>query len=457
MGNFLDNFNEESYDTSNKQNKAKQQKKKVAHVEQENSKDFGKHEKAEKLHESQEAIATKNSQFAEVPETVEDFHQVEIDTTYHKKRQKKLLAGIALLATVCILGGLIWNYSQLVRLPNWVGKPVADLQKWSVQHKIQLEVSEKFDVKGDEGSVLHQKQAPDGKIRKGSTLDVTVSKGADPDEQLRLPEFSRMSEALIKTWIADNKANNMKIISEFHDEQPKGTFLRTEFKSANKDASNYLRKDYATIYVSKGKEVFEKNIIVPDFSDKYKAEVEKWAEENTITITYEEVAGTEDNIGKIVSQSIAAKEKVAKHDEMTVQVSLGKAAIVPWFGSMLKSEVQSYTKDGLSVQVHEQYSSTVAYGEMIYQSEAEGTELTGNDKMVTVVFSLGRPYLEDLKGMTENTLAPYFYNFKENGVELTYTLHYEANEEMPKGTVIRASRGAGYIESGTHIDIYISN
>ena len=71
------------------------------------------------------------------------------------------------------------------------------------------------------------------------------------------------------------------------------------------------------------RKVFEKNIEVPDFFKKTKTEVETWVATNKIKMSYEEVASDTVEEGQIVSQSVAAKAKVAKEDEMTVQVSLG--------------------------------------------------------------------------------------------------------------------------------------
>ncbi len=42
----------------------------------------------------------------------------------------------------------------------------------------------------------------------------------------------------------------------------------------------YKRQDNANVYFSKGEEVFEEDIEVPDFVNKNKEEVEQWAETN---------------------------------------------------------------------------------------------------------------------------------------------------------------------------------
>lgn len=390
----------------------------------------------------------------EVEEEV--FQTVEIDENYAKKKKQKLFLAIGGGAVILISCIALFFVTQQIKMPDWINKPASDMSKWAIENKLTINKIEIYDKAIDEGNVVETAVKAGKKVWKGKSFQATISKGADPEEDLPIPDFSKMSENLIKQWIADEKATNMKIIQEFNDTAKKGAYLKTTFRSQDVNAQNYKRKDYATVYVSKGKEVFEKNIVVPDFKGKMQAEIENWAKEQSVEVTFVEVASTDKDMGQAVGQSIAPKEKIAKHDSITIDISIGKAAIVPWFGNMIKTEAMTYNKDGLMVRVTDQYSSTVPYGDMIYQSVSEGTSLTGDDKEVEVVYSLGKPYMEDLTGRTENTIAEYFYQFKAGGINATYTIHYEKNDEAPRGTVVRNSHANSYVWDGVHVDIYVS-
>ncbi len=127
----------------------------------------------------------------------------------------------------------------------------------------------------------------------------------------------------------------------------KANLLSLPLGMSDIDETEYQRKDSAAVYYSKGEEVFEKNITIPDFTGVAKEEVEKWAETNEIDMTYEEADSDTVEAGFIISQSETPDEKIAKRDKMEVVVSLGKATIVPNFAGLTAEEAAvSYPRFG---------------------------------------------------------------------------------------------------------------
>ena len=95
--------------------------------------------------------------------------------------------------------------------------------------------------------------------------------------------------------------------------------------------------------------------------------------------------------------------------------------------------------EGLTVMVLKRYSDTVRYGGVISQSEPAGTELIGDTAQVTVIYSLGRPYLEDLRGQSQSILAQYFYDYSSQGAFIDYQVIY-LDSSAPKGEIIYMSQ-----------------
>ena len=381
--------------------------------------------------------------------------ETEIDTTYKKKKLIRygIIAGSTLVACLTIFA--VFYFSNQVTMPNFVDKTFADAKTWAVKNRIELDVEQEFSLEKDDTVVLSQGVDADKGVQKGSVVKMKISKGADQEEKVKLPDFSTMKGTAIEEWLKKNRTDNIKVVKEFSDTIENNTFLRLEFKNSAITPDTYIRKEGATLYISKGKEVFEKNISVPNFSKKMKAEVETWAQTNKIEMTYEESDSDTIDVGQIISQSIPENEKIAKNDKMTVQVSLGKAAVVPWFGSMTKEEALQYTDGGLMVVVREAYSTTVAYGDVVTQSESSGARLTGTEKKVTVTYSVGRPYVEDLTMMKEKDLVAYFYDFKAKGADITYTVHY-VSSELPRGSIVNSSKNSEYLSMSDHVDVYVS-
>lgn len=382
--------------------------------------------------------------------------EVEIDKNYHKKKLIRygIIGGSAVL--VCILAFLAFLFFNQVQVKNFVGTPVSELKTWALKNNIEVETEMVFSIEQDENMIVSQDIPEGSNIQKGSVIKVQVSKGANPDERIALPDFSKMNTAQVKAWVDTNKANNVKVIEQFDENVPKGTYLKMEFKDKTVTAATYTRADGLSIYMSKGKEVFEKNIDVPDFTNKSKAEVEAWAKTNMIEMTYDEASSDTVPAEMIVSQSIKAGDKVAKKDKMTVVVSVGKASIVPWFGNATAETAGDLgAQNDLQVTVVTEYSENTPYGDLIWQSESSGTYLTGTNKSVKVYYSLGRPYVENLIGHQENELPAYFFNFKSKNANITYTVKYVSSSE-PKGTIVWMSKYSEYVGMNTHIEIHVS-
>ncbi|WP_429950142.1 PASTA domain-containing protein [Enterococcus sp. AZ101] len=381
----------------------------------------------------------------------------EIDPTYHKKRkQKMILSGILSVLVLCLV---YFAYYQMthVKLPDFTGKDLAEARAWATENKLKLTVEQTYNKEIDINKVISQNSKQGSKLKKGAELTVKSSLGADPEEKVALPDFMTMKKSEAEKWIKDNQADNVSLIDEYSDSIEKGKAIRFEIvnKEVNKD--NYKRKDKANMYYSKGKETFEKNISVPDFTKKMKSEVESWAKTNDIKVTYEEASSAEVPAESIISQSIAKDQKVAKKDSMTVTVSLGKGYVVPNFAEYTQEEAATAV-EGLTVQAKSVFTNNVPYGQLISQSVEAGTQLTSKDELkLKVYYSAGQPYLKDLRGSTlEGDLQKQFYDdFQSKGANIQYTIKYVDSAE-PKGTVVGMSAYNLYVPLDYTVTLDIS-
>jgi len=303
--------------------------------------------------------------------------------------------------------------------------------------------------------IIEQSVEANGKLQKGSVLKLTVSKGPDPDEIIELPELESMNLNDINEWRRSLRLDSITVCEEYDDEIEEGQFIKKEF-ARDVDEENYRRRDGLVIYMSKGEEVFEANISVPDFKDKSKTEVEKWAKDNEIDLTIEERASSKVQIDDVISQSIEAGEKIAKRYEMTIVISLGKSEAVPNFAHFTSEDASSATQ-GLTILVQRRYSATVPFGQLISQSEPAGKEVIIDGEMppITVVYSEGQPYMENLINESEHKIPEYFYGFTSRGANITYTINYVDSSE-PKGNIVWMSKHSQFLSMTDHININVS-
>ncbi len=382
-------------------------------------------------------------------------HDVVVDPNYNRKRALRICIILVVIIMLAVIGFAVWHFSRLVEMPDLVGKTVANAQEFSRQHNITLDVSEEFSLESD-GNILSQDVVAGTNIYKDSRLGLTVSKGADPDEQITLPDFSTLDRLGAQEWITKNQADGLSVTQEFSDTVENGKFIRIEFRSSDVSADNYRRREYATVFYSKGAQVFEKNIKMPDLSGQPLADVEAWAVKNELVLTTTEADSDTVEAGSIISQSVAVGEMLAKKDSIAVVVSLGKASVVPNFANFTADNAAS-ADEQIQVEVETRFHGKVAYGKLISQSVAAGTRLKpGETTTVKLVYSLGKPYLKDYRGVTEGELpALFFEDYTSKGANITYKIK-RVNSSEAKGTVVAMSTYSKFVSMNFEVTIEIS-
>lgn len=384
--------------------------------------------------------------------------ETEFDPTYKKKKQRKyLIIGIG-SALALILA--IFTYYQLthVKVPDFVSKEVSEVRTWGNDSGVKIEVEQKYNFEEEINHVIKQDFPADKKIRKGKVLTIIGSLGPDPEEKIQLADFAKMTKGEASKWIEEKKAENITIIENYDDTIKSGAYIKQEFANKELKVEDYQRKDRLMLYYSKGKEVFEKNIEVPELTGKTLTEAQDWAKKNEAKLKIEKDFSNTVAEGTVISQEIAKGKKIAKDEELVLHVSKGKAIEVPDYSQYTMGEASSI-ETKIPAVIKSLYSDSVPYGQFISQSIEAGKQYNETDTIptVTVVYSEGRPYIKDLRGSTSEGDLPklFFDEFESKGANIYYSVYYVDSAE-PKGTVVEMSVYGQFINSGTTISIGIS-
>lgn len=394
-------------------------------------------------HAAQEVLTTPSSRHVE--------HDVDIDYDYQKKRkQKRFIIIIAsVVTTAIVIASLIMM--NLVTITNLVGKDISEAKAWAKSNSIELEIDYVFDIKHDENKIISQNIKANKKVFKGKKVSIKASKGADPEQTIEIPDIQNMSLEEITTWISTYKLSNAKIVKNFSAEIETNKVISFKFEEGI-DANTYKRKNQIQIVISKGPEVFEKNIDVKDFTNKTKAEVEEWGRTNEVPLVFEESASDTVVRDMVISQSIPSGTKVSKEESITIVISTGKAFKVPSFYGIYKESAMTDYID-FNIVIKEQYHDSVGYGGLISQSVPANTLVKETDNTIFLTYSLGKPYIDDLTQMTEKELAEYFHSFNASGASIGYTIEYIGGDPELKGSIASASKRNEFISM--HENIYI--
>lgn len=465
MSDFLSKFNKDNYQDLANEQQDKTHKNRKAEREEKADEINSQHTQQEKTSAKEigQPVTKHERQLkTEPPRYRSDWRkdaeeEVEIDTDYQRKKRLRMWLIIAGTVLACVLIFFIYYMIVHVKVEDFVDKPVAEARAWAKENDVEIELEQEHHMEYDANQIISQSVSAGDKIRKGKTLHLVSSLGPDPEETIPLADFKEMNQEEAVDWIADNKAENLQMVTEYSDDIEAGTFIKLAIKESGIDEADYKRKDSAAVYYSKGKEVFEKNITIPEFIGLAKAEVEKWAEANEIDMTYKEADSDSIETGNIISQSENADQKIAKRDKMEVVVSVGKAIIVPNFGELTAEEAATNYPD-LDLIVKQTFNAEVPYGRLISQSVEADTKLTEKDeKQITVIYSQGRPYLKDFRGQSEGDLPRLFYEeYQSKGADIRYIVKYVDSPEV-KGTVVRMGNFNTFVSMPYTVEISISN
>lgn len=337
-----------------------------------------------------------------------------------------------------------------IAVPNFVGSSKEDVSAWIKQQQIETQgiiLKEEYNFDAPIGQVLSQ--IPEtGKVKKNAKMTFVVSKGADPDETVFVPELEQMSKAEIESWIKENKLSNTKISTAYNDEVEDGKVISTSYANGY-DSSNFTRGTQLKISISKGPkpadQVTVENFVKSDYSA-----VEAWAEKNKIKLTKTERYSDTIPLGSVISQSLEANKKLNQGDSFSVVVSKGKGILVPSFGTMTSSQIDEWIEENKTyVKIVEKYANSNEY--ILEQSVKSGNYI-GADNTITLTINLGNGfYLGDVYPQYNSGSYDKFKEWadsRSNSLGLTIDTHRIYTESsMPKGTII----GIESIKSGSNV------
>lgn len=447
MSDFLNKFTQENYEETidKKDLKPKKDKK-------------DKKEKKEKEEVSHRTEVTQRREFVE--ETFKD-------PNYKKQQKTKwVLMAISLIILVSLsIFGYIWM--NRVRVIDFVNQPISDLQTWAARNDLVVQVEEVYSLEVSDNYIIEMTPVGGSTLSKGDLINVVVSMGADPEEILQVPDFTDSSSMDIQTWIDQVQANNMRISYEYSDKVTSDLFLRIKFNDDTTTNDNYQRKDYAIIYISRGPEIYEKNIDVPNWVvDKATlSTAQTWATTNVVKLVinyvYSNLA-----IDSIVAQSVPAKTMVAKNDSITISVSKGVSVVVPDFKLLNMNDALSEVSmldalENVSVDLIKMYNNTNVYGSYIWQDQNAGIKIDASLAKpfeMRVYYSLGQPFIDSQVGSLESVLTSYFYNLNLNSAELSYSVAYKdctSISDPIKGQICYQSRYNEYVNTGSAVEFIV--
>ena len=361
-------------------------------------------------------------------------------------KQKKPINKVALIIVVvilllaCILAYFLF-LAPKIEMPDFVNKTKNDVAAWVKQQEIEssgIIFNEEYNFDYDADTIMSQDIEAGVKVRNDVKITFTVSKGADPDEVISVPDIKSMEKDEIKEWISENKLTKTKITTVYDDNVEENKVVSYAFSGCDEDS--FTRSSTLKINVSKGVAPAG-TITVEDFVGKDYSVVESWISSKKVNVTKVESYSNDVAANYVISQSIAGGKTIKQDETLKVTVSKGKAVYMPDMSGFTGKDAESWldnnrSEGNYSYKVVETYS-WYSEGELIDYSPAVGTILNGKDDIEITVSKGNRVSLTGLEeGMSYDKFVAVISELNEQGAQISinkknediYSYDYKKNQ-----------------------------
>ena len=273
----------------------------------------------------QEKLILENDIFTspDIEKTIDlsSYAKESIQKKENKDKSKRMERKIILIA-IGIISILIFSYfflsfKQGIKMPNLVGEQetniINELKVLGIKQEniiIKYETSDDIPL----GEVIKTEPPENEKITKNQQITVYVSQGVETIkvENYRGELAENIKKQLEKKGLVVNIVNEASDVKEgvITNQEPS---LGTQLKKG----------EQITLYVSTG----PAKIIVPNFSNMKKEEVDRWAKDNKISITYQSTCNNSVLKNHIISQSINYGVEISQGEQIMIVVSEGECEV----------------------------------------------------------------------------------------------------------------------------------
>ena len=295
----------------------------------------------------------------------------------------------------------------------------------------------------EKGKVISQTPAAGSSAAAGSTVTLIISDGP---EEITVPNVKGKTQANAQSTL-EGEGFNTTVTTQFDEKVEQGKVISQSPASGTKAK----RGDTVNIVVSlgsskggeNGKEAGEqeKAVTVPDVTSKSESAAKSALQGQGLTVKTTEEYNDTVASGNVVSQTPGGGSSARKGDTVTLVISKGKepVSVSDVVGKSESTAKSTLEKQGFTVKTTEEYSDTVASGNVISQEPKSGSTGYKGDTITLVVSKGKEPItIADVVGKTEaeakSTLEKQKFAVKSSSVY---------SDTVAQGKVISQSPKAG--------------
>jgi len=285
---------------------------------------------------------------------------------------------LAAVLTGLAIASLSFNRFAQVKVPDVTGLSYQQAAATLLKKGLKVKKEEEYSDKVKAGFVISQNPAAAAEVKKGATVYLTVSKGS---ELVKVPNLIGQSLSQANLTLDRLKLNVRNISRDYSDTIAEDLIILQRPVAGAK----VKKGSFVDLVLSKG----PRPIKVPDLIGKTVAEAQSILASRGLTMRRKDEFNEQMEAGRILRQDPSAGVSAVRGEAVTVIVSKGPLLIkVRDVVGLTKEEAKAQLEaDGLVVIFKAGISSPTAYGKVVNQSPAAGTDVR---KGATVTLWIGQ-------------------------------------------------------------------
>lgn len=331
------------------------------------------------------------------------------------------------------------DLNKEIIVPNFIGLKYDEVLKYIEDNhlsnvKIEYQNSEKTP-----DTVISQSKS--GTLKRNDEIIITFARTSDEFGEIEIIDFTGETKLYATSWL-EKYGFKAEIKEDYNDEIDEGLVITQNAKNEVKNPET----DTIILTISKGKKV-----LAPDISSMNVEEINQWAIENDVKITYKEEYSDEKKLGDVINSSIQEGELINKDEKIEISISKGKLEMI---NLTSLSEFTNWAENNnISYDINYENSDSVKKDDIIKCSHKTGDVIKKDDTVIITVSRGKEISIPNFVGMSKSDIQS-----KCSSINLSCSFKTGSYTESTKKDIcISQSKKSGTkVSEGTGITITLS-
>lgn len=326
-----------------------------------------------------------------------------------------------------------------VIVPSFIGLKYDDVLKYIEENHLSNVTIEYQKSEKDPDTVISQSNS--GTMKRSDEMIITFAKQNEETGEIEIIDFTNKTELYAKSWL-EKYGFKVEIKEDYSDDIPVGNVISQSSKEETKNPET----DTITLVISKGKK-----IVAPDITAMNSEEINKWATENNVKISYKEEYSDDKKLGDVISSSINKDDIIDTNKKIEITISKGKLEMIKL--TTVNEFVNWAETNNIDYKINYENSETIKKDDIIKCSHDTGDQIKKNDTVVITVSRGKTISVPNFVGMSKSDIQS-----KCSSINLSCSFKTGGYTESTKaGIAVSQSKKSGAkVSEGTGITITLS-